>query len=99
MPLVYQRKRRQCLSIPPSISYFPVSNNLTPVLGFSPVCYFQARMDLHLDLEEEEVEYLESIGLADSLGTTLTQVHIFLFVFVFVFVFLLELGFELVFET
>ena len=30
-------------------------------------------MDLHLDLEEEEVEYLESIGLADSLGTTLTQ--------------------------
>ena len=54
-------------------------------------------MDLHLDLEEEEVEYLESIGLADSLGTTLTQVLIF--VFVFVFVFLLELGFELVFET
>ena len=50
-------------------------------------------MDLHLDLEEEEVEYLESIGLADSLGTTLTQVLIFVFVFVF------ELGFELVFET
>ena len=34
---------------------------------------FQASMDFHLDLEEEEVEYLESIGLADSLGTTLTQ--------------------------
>ena len=30
-------------------------------------------MDLHLDLEEKEVEYLERIGLADTLGTTLTQ--------------------------
>ena len=34
---------------------------------------FQATMDLHLDLEEEEVEYLESIGIAETLGETLTQ--------------------------
>ena len=43
-------------------------------------------MDLHLDLEEEEVEYLESIGLTDSLGTTLTQALIFGFVSELVFV-------------
>ena len=33
----------------------------------------QIIMDLHLELEEEEVEYLESIGIAETLGETLTQ--------------------------
>ena len=31
-------------------------------------------MDLHLDLEEEEVEYLESIGVQESIAATLSQV-------------------------
>ena len=37
------------------------------------ICSFQIIMDLHLELEEEEVEYLESIGIAETLGETLTQ--------------------------
>ena len=33
-------------------------------------------MNLHLDLEEEEVEYLKSIGLTDNLDTMLTQAQV-----------------------
>ena len=30
-------------------------------------------MDLHLDLEEEEIEYLEEAGVMDTLSTNLTE--------------------------
>ena len=36
-------------------------------------------MNLHLDLEEEEMEYLKSIGLTDNLDTMLTQALKFLY--------------------
>ena len=31
-------------------------------------------MDLHVDLNEEEVEYLQAIGLTDNIEEALTQV-------------------------
>ena len=31
-------------------------------------------MDIHLDLEEEELEYLEEMGILDMLTSTLTEV-------------------------
>ena len=35
-------------------------------------------MDLHVDLNDEEVEYLQSIGLTDNIEEALTEVEEYL---------------------
>lgn len=41
-------------------------------------------MDLHVDLNDEEVEYLQSIGLTDNIEEALTQVGTTLMYLVYV---------------